>query len=136
MFNLKTLVIFVASGCALAAPAVNGNALESRQAMASVYACENLNWNLPCDTFSLTPGACLNVPSNWDNKISSIKNNNKNIYHCVWYDNQNCQGRSYSNQEDAKLNDGNGFFNDRISSWRCNTRQFRLASEPDVEVEA
>jgi hypothetical protein len=31
----------------------------------------------------------------------------------------NCAGKSYDNQVDADLSDGNGFFHDRISSWRC-----------------
>lgn len=34
-----------------------------------------------------------------------------------------CQGQAYHNQEDAKLQDGNGFFNDRITSWSCEYAQ-------------
>ncbi|KAJ4324654.1 hypothetical protein N0V84_003778 [Fusarium piperis] len=32
---------------------------------------------------------------------------------------RNCNGKSYSNQEDANLADGDGTFNDSISSYSC-----------------
>ncbi|KAK4205420.1 hypothetical protein QBC40DRAFT_162542 [Triangularia verruculosa] len=70
----------------------------------------------------------LDVPSSYNDYISSIKNLDKGRFHCVWYEHGGCRGRSYSNQEDANLHDGNGFFSDRISSWRCNTKQGRVAA--------
>lgn len=35
------------------------------------------------------------------------------------YRHNHCQGRTYSNQKDANLADGDGFFNDRITALRC-----------------
>ncbi|KAK0665416.1 hypothetical protein QBC41DRAFT_232847 [Cercophora samala] len=104
MFNLKTATILLAMGVlsATAAPSVDTSADNNIMA--------------------------LNVPGSYNDRISSIRNLDKNRFHCVWYEHSNCGGRSYSNQEDANLHDGDGFFSDRISSWRCNTRQFRAAA--------
>ncbi|KAK4172177.1 hypothetical protein QBC36DRAFT_315083 [Triangularia setosa] len=66
--------------------------------------------------FTLSAHKIVNVPSNWNDKLSSIKNNNKNVYQYIRIA-----------LENANLGDGDGFFNDRISSWRCNTKQSRVA---------
>ncbi|EEU34500.1 uncharacterized protein NECHADRAFT_106577 [Fusarium vanettenii 77-13-4] len=54
-----------------------------------------------------------------NDRISSIKNQAKGSYKCTWYIGYNCNGKSYSNQEDANLADGDGAFNDSISSYSC-----------------
>ncbi|VBB79490.1 Putative protein of unknown function [Podospora comata] len=110
MFNLKTTIL-IAMGVlsATAAPAM--------------------------DTSSDSSITALNVPGSYNDRISSIRNLDKNRFHCVWYEHSNCGGRSYGNQEDANLHDGNGFFSDRISSWRCNTRQFHTAAGGSGAVE-
>ncbi|KAK4676533.1 hypothetical protein QC764_401335 [Podospora pseudoanserina] len=124
MFQLKTLITLLALGgfSAMAAPTENVPVSEhsgiSRREDASVYACEHINYLLGLNT-KLTAHHEINFTSNWDNKISDIKNNNKNALKCRWYVNRNCQGSSYHTQEDQKLNDGNGNFNDSISSWKC-----------------
>ncbi|KAF6824472.1 hypothetical protein CPLU01_10829 [Colletotrichum plurivorum] len=60
-----------------------------------------------------------NVPSGWNDRISSIRNDSKSFYTCTWYLDAGCRGQSYANQEDANLADGNGRFNDSISSYSC-----------------
>ncbi|KAI8648233.1 hypothetical protein NCS57_01491400 [Fusarium keratoplasticum] len=60
-----------------------------------------------------------NLPKAWNDRISSIKNQAKSAYKCTWYIGYNCNGKSYSNQEDANLADGDGAFNDSISSYSC-----------------
>ncbi|KAK4654115.1 hypothetical protein QC762_401176 [Podospora pseudocomata] len=139
MFNLKTTIL-IAMGVlsATAAPTVHTSSdgrITAGQNTAFVFACQNARWGNPCQTFGSNPGTCFNVPGSYNDRISSIRNLDKNRFHCVWYEHSNCGGRSYGNQEDANLHDGNGFFSDRISSWRCNTRQFRTAAGGSGAVE-
>ncbi|KAK0708913.1 hypothetical protein B0T21DRAFT_387614 [Apiosordaria backusii] len=68
---------------------------------------------------SETELVALNVPDSYNDRISSIRNLDKRRFHC----------------EDANLHDGDGFFSDRISSWRCNTRQGRVAVAGVDDVE-
>ncbi|KAK0666037.1 hypothetical protein QBC41DRAFT_305579 [Cercophora samala] len=144
MFSLKNIVTLLALAVfsASAAPAADVSVAEAaseqpaivaRQAWASVYACQHVWWGLPCQGFSPYAGQCIGVPAGYNDRISSIRNNNKNNFHCVWYEHGGCTGRSYANQEDANLADGDGFFNDRISSMRCNYIGARVASNTTVE---
>lgn len=86
-------------------------------------------------------GRTANVPDGWNDQISSIRNDSRSNYRCTWYllvlhprlrlplrvqellinrfRNINCSGKSYANQDDANLADGNGQFNDSISSYSC-----------------
>ncbi|KAM7194853.1 hypothetical protein V8F33_007051 [Rhypophila sp. PSN 637] len=140
MFSIKSIMAIAAFGMlsASAAPAANGEeaSIVARQNTAYVFACQNIRWGTPCTTFALAPGACTNVPSGWNDNISSIRNNDNGRFHCVWYEHGGCGGRSYSNPEDANLADGDGFFNDRISSIRCNFRQFLAAAADTEDAEA
>ncbi|KAK4176716.1 hypothetical protein QBC36DRAFT_186849 [Triangularia setosa] len=88
-----------------------------------IYACQNEQWGKPCRKFTALVGDCLDVPSDWNDNISSIKNQDKTVFYCSWYEHDNCEGQTCGNQEDAKLRDGNGFFNDRISLWSCSYQE-------------
>ncbi|KAK4654116.1 hypothetical protein QC762_401178 [Podospora pseudocomata] len=140
MFSIKALVTLLALGriSVSAAPAaVDSDTVVALDDTAYVWACQNTNWGQPCRLLEGLAGQCIGIPGDWDNSISAIRNQDKGRFQCVWYEHYDCQGASYSNQEDAKLNDGNGFWNDRISSWRCNRKQFRTAeAENTTEIEA
>ncbi|KAK4187740.1 hypothetical protein QBC35DRAFT_221461 [Podospora australis] len=136
MVAIKSLISLLAFGAlsVTATPVeteqtVDAKILVARQGPARVYACQNSRWREPCRTFESSPGSCFNVPNDWNDRISSIQNLNRDGFSCVWWEHGGCSGRSYSNQEDAELGDGDGFFNDRISSWRCNVRQRLAAAE-------
>ncbi|KAK0732324.1 hypothetical protein B0H67DRAFT_640607 [Lasiosphaeris hirsuta] len=53
----------------------------------------------------------------WDDRISCIKNISNKDNKCTW--DKGCKGASYDNQEDADLGDGDGRFNEAISSFIC-----------------
>ncbi|PGH27991.1 hypothetical protein AJ80_00246 [Polytolypa hystricis UAMH7299] len=91
-------------------------------AQASIYFCEHTYWNGACRNQLVTLDSCANVPSGWNDRISSIRNDSKTYYKCLWYLDANCKGGSYDNQEDANLADGNGRFNDSISSYSCKAK--------------
>ncbi|KAM7202765.1 hypothetical protein V8F20_004279 [Naviculisporaceae sp. PSN 640] len=85
----------------------------------TVVACEHPEWQGYCWYPWIGNSNCYNVPDWFDNQISSIRNANSGAYYCEWFEHYDCTGRHYDNQNDAKLQDGNGFFDDRISSLRC-----------------
>ncbi|KAK4197238.1 hypothetical protein QBC40DRAFT_257247 [Triangularia verruculosa] len=95
---------------------------------AQIYACQNEQWGEPCQTFVSKVGECTNFDTEWNDKVSSIKNLNTEGTFCAWYKHVNYQGQWYNNQEDAKLQDGNGFFNDRITSWYCIVEHNKIPS--------
>ncbi|KEZ39135.1 hypothetical protein SAPIO_CDS10533 [Scedosporium apiospermum] len=99
--------------------AKDGTDISPLAVKASITYCEHTNWNGQCETRLQPLTECYNLPSSWNDRISSIRNDSRSSYKCTWYEHGNCQGRSYDNQNDANLADGDGFFNDRISSWSC-----------------
>ncbi|KAH6855229.1 hypothetical protein B0I37DRAFT_411239 [Chaetomium sp. MPI-CAGE-AT-0009] len=125
MVSLKSLTAFLALGVlsATGAPAnmnlAESKALAGRQYAVEVEACEHVNWEGACRKFNSVPGACFNVPDDWDNLISSIENLSKDNFECVWWENPDCTGDSFDSQEDGDLGADGGKWNDRISSWCC-----------------
>ncbi|KAM0259920.1 hypothetical protein ACHAPA_010527 [Fusarium lateritium] len=94
-------------------------------AAASITYCANTRWNGECRTVGVPLDECRfkdNVPRGWNDRISSIRNNSKDTNICRWYKDWSCNGKSYGNQVDADLADGNGEFNDSISSYSCCTK--------------
>ncbi|KAF2681002.1 hypothetical protein K458DRAFT_420920 [Lentithecium fluviatile CBS 122367] len=91
-------------------------------AQASIYMCKDIRWNGDCRNVLVNLDTCTNVPSGWNDVISSIRNDSRSNYKCTWYLNANCGGSSYDNQDDANLADGNGKFNDSISSYSCKNK--------------
>ncbi|KXX81183.1 hypothetical protein MMYC01_201587 [Madurella mycetomatis] len=124
MIALKSLAAILALGVisATAAPAdnvVETKLVKARQNTVQVHVCEHIDWRGACRIFTSNAGACFNLPSEWNDRISSIQNLQSSNFHCVWWQHGGCTGEQYDNQEDADLADGNGAWNDRISSWRC-----------------
>ncbi|VBB71459.1 Putative protein of unknown function [Podospora comata] len=121
MVNLKcftallTMSVLTTAAPAPAADAEEGK-LAPRQTGRAVYACHHTYWG-PLPTLLQVLQSSSQCPSDWNDVISSIRN--QAAWSCTWYEHGNCEGRSYTNQEDANLADGDGFFNDPISSWRC-----------------
>ncbi|KAM5347836.1 hypothetical protein ACJ41O_007660 [Fusarium nematophilum] len=124
MVSLKALcsVLALQALAVSGAPADNPKGLTPPNKLAvegSIYYCSNIKWNGECRTVSVPLDRCHNVPKGWNDRISSIRNNVKGSYKCIWYRDYNCNGNTYDNQEDANLADGNGKFNDAISSYSC-----------------
>ncbi|KAK0666970.1 hypothetical protein QBC41DRAFT_143070 [Cercophora samala] len=124
MVNFTSFASLLAFGVlsASAAPAgevLNGNPLEARQYPRQVMACKDIHWGGQCITWTMTYAECKNVPADWNDVISSIKSVNPTGVFCEWWEHANCSGERYTNQNDANLHDGDGFFGDRISSIRC-----------------
>ncbi|KAK4671696.1 hypothetical protein QC764_0097880 [Podospora pseudoanserina] len=128
MLNLKSIITLLALGVfsASAAPAPGASpmaeaeqpALVDRQISVRVFACEHIRSQGACTTFNAPLGQCYNVPAAWNDRISTIINQDRQ-FRCVWFEHGSCSGRSYANQVDDNLGDGDGYFNDRISSIRC-----------------
>ncbi|GKT70704.1 hypothetical protein ColTof4_03127 [Colletotrichum tofieldiae] len=130
------LILNVLAACAAAVVAAplddpSGSVLLAR-AETSVLMCEDKGFKGLCRTERIQTGSCRNVPGELMDRISSIRNNDKNANTCTWYrerfliDNvsvmdsdRECRGDSYRNQDDGNLGDGNAHFNDAIRSYEC-----------------
>ncbi|KAK2027794.1 hypothetical protein LX32DRAFT_640627 [Colletotrichum zoysiae] len=81
--------------------------------------CEDKEYKGQCRTLTVETAFCRNVPVDMIDRISSIRNNDRDDNTCTWYRELNCRGDSYNNQNDGNLADGNGHFNDSIRSLEC-----------------
>ncbi|KAF5003164.1 hypothetical protein FDECE_10273 [Fusarium decemcellulare] len=121
MVSIKALYSILAfQALAVSAAPKEPNRLD---AQGTIFYCSNTRWNGECRTVLVPLNVCHNVPSAWNDRISSIRNNVKDRYTCTWYISYNCQGKGYSNQEDADLSDGDGKYNDSISSYSCKPKK-------------
>ncbi|KAK1622331.1 hypothetical protein BDP81DRAFT_334403 [Colletotrichum phormii] len=89
------------------------------RAEATVFMCDDTRFRGRCRTDVIQTGSCYNVPADFVDRISSIRNNDRNRDNCIWYRERECRGESYRNQDDDNLADGNGRFNDAIRSYEC-----------------
>jgi hypothetical protein len=126
MVSFKTLLVaLVAQGLAVSATPIDTTAVEHKiaaRADGQIYYCEHAKWKGTCRTVSVPLSECRNIHPDWNDRVSSIKNNQKGSTKCVWYREPNCKVTNtpaYTNQEDANLADGNGNYNDSISSYEC-----------------
>ncbi|KAM7188272.1 hypothetical protein V8F20_010649 [Naviculisporaceae sp. PSN 640] len=123
MFTLKSLVSFASMAIlsATAAPAVipTEGALQSRQDYAWAKFCEHPEFTGECITLGVTNNICTILPDHFNDRASSVENLSRPSWSCTWYEHTSCTGQAYTNQRDAKLNDGSGFFDDRITSFKC-----------------
>ncbi|KAK3689896.1 hypothetical protein B0T22DRAFT_481079 [Podospora appendiculata] len=126
MVSMKALAAVLALNAMTASAAPTAEAVQVADraiaAQASIYFCEHTRWNGACRNVLVNLDRCTSVPDGWNDRISSIRNDSKSYYKCIWYIDGNCQGKSYDNQEDANLADGNGNFNDAISSYSCRVK--------------
>ncbi|KAM7187078.1 hypothetical protein V8F20_011146 [Naviculisporaceae sp. PSN 640] len=104
---------------ATAAPIAGPTPVLSKREDVWILGCEHIRWGAPCVYISSPAGACKDLPPEWNDKFSSVQRNSPSGT-CTWYEHPNCGGQGYGNQNDANLADGNGWWNDRISSFRCN----------------
>ncbi|KAK0739350.1 hypothetical protein B0T21DRAFT_400497 [Apiosordaria backusii] len=83
--------------------------------------CQHIWWDGDCIEDFFWNGECRNTLEfpKYENEISSAANMNYDHSTCHWFDGTDCQGAQYSTESDANLADGNGWWNDRISSYRC-----------------
>ncbi|KAM0193544.1 hypothetical protein ACHAPI_007613 [Fusarium lateritium] len=106
-------------------------------AAASITYCANTRWNGECrtvgvpldechsKTMSQVDGTTVSVLSVTIPKIHTPADGISIVLVGALTDSTrdwNCNGKSYGNQVDANLADGNGEFNDSISSYSCRTK--------------
>ncbi|EFQ35337.1 hypothetical protein CGRA01v4_13370 [Colletotrichum graminicola] len=116
LFNL--VAVSTAAVLAVIRENPSGSLLIAR-AEASVFMCEDKDYKGQCLTQRVETSFCYNVPVDMVDRISSIRNNDRDDNTCTWYRELNCRGDSYRNQDDGNLADGNGHFNDSIRSLEC-----------------
>ncbi|KAK2012047.1 hypothetical protein LZ32DRAFT_692148 [Colletotrichum eremochloae] len=115
---LNLVAVSAAAVVAVVKEDASGSLLITR-AEISVFMCEDKDYNGQCLTQRVETSFCHNVPVDMIDRISSIRNNDRNDYTCTWYRELNCRGDTYRNQNDGNLADGNGHFNDSIRSLEC-----------------
>ncbi|OHW91897.1 hypothetical protein CSPAE12_09495 [Colletotrichum incanum] len=118
--NLILNILAACAAAVVAAPVddASGSVLMAR-AEPSVYMCEDKDWKGICRTKRFQTETCYNVPGELVARISSIRNNDKDVNTCTWYRERDCRGDTYRNQDDGNLGDGNAHFNDSIRSFEC-----------------
>ncbi|KZL85879.1 hypothetical protein CI238_11163 [Colletotrichum incanum] len=131
--NLILNILAACAAAVVAAPVddASGSVLMAR-AEPSVYMCEDKDWKGICRTKRFQTETCYNVPGELVARISSIRNNDKDVNTCTWYresfliinvsvmgSERDCRGDTYRNQDDGNLGDGNAHFNDSIRSFEC-----------------
>ncbi|KAK4654112.1 hypothetical protein QC762_401167 [Podospora pseudocomata] len=121
MIAIKFILALLALGTAsvLAAPAASIKFSPRQGNEVSVFACTEARFTGECRMLPTPAEQCFNIDPAWNDVISSIQNLERDRFKCKWFEHQNCEGKEYKNQDDADLTDGNGFFDDRITSWFC-----------------
>ncbi|KAF6833042.1 hypothetical protein CPLU01_05838 [Colletotrichum plurivorum] len=123
MVSAKFAIASIAAVYAVAVAAApvedaTGSVLVAR-AEVSVFMCEDKDFRGRCQSEIAETGRCYDVRGEFIDRISSIRNNDRNDNTCTWYRERACRGESYRNQDDKNLGDGNGRFNDAIRSYEC-----------------
>ncbi|KAK2764219.1 hypothetical protein CKAH01_15759 [Colletotrichum kahawae] len=118
--NLNLILVSCAAAAAVAAPVNDGSApVLVPRAEVSVFMCTDRGFKGDCMNDIIQTGSCDNVRSEFIDRISSIRNNDRDRNTCTWYRERECRGDTYRNQDDSNLGDGNGRFNDAIRSYEC-----------------
>ncbi|KAF5512025.1 hypothetical protein CGCA056_v011571 [Colletotrichum aenigma] len=118
--NLNLILVVCAAAAAVAAPVNDDSApVLVPRAEVSVFMCTDRGFRGDCMNDLIQTGSCYNVRSEFIDRISSIRNNDRDRNTCTWYRERECRGDSYRNQDDSNLGDGNGRFNDAIRSYEC-----------------
>ncbi|KAL0939732.1 uncharacterized protein CTRU02_206342 [Colletotrichum truncatum] len=125
MVSFKLILNALAASAAvvIAAPVEesSGSVLVARDQV-TIFMCEDTRYRGLCRDDVIQTGSCYNAPSEFIDRISSIRNNDRESTTCTWYRERDCRGDTYRNQEDRDLGDGNGRFNDAIRSYECNRK--------------
>ncbi|KAF0323614.1 hypothetical protein RB213_002024 [Colletotrichum asianum] len=118
--NLNLILVASAAAAAVAAPVNDDSApVLVPRAEVSVFMCTDRGFRGDCMNDLIQTGSCYNVRSEFIDRVSSIRNNDRDRNTCTWYRERECRGDSYRNQDDSNLGDGNGRFNDAIRSYEC-----------------
>ncbi|CAI0641392.1 unnamed protein product [Colletotrichum noveboracense] len=124
--NLNLILVACAAAAAVAAPVNDDSApVLVPRAEVSVFMCTDRGFRGDYRCLSSKAEEYLgshmadNVRSEFIDRISSIRNNDRDRNTCTWYRERECRGDSYRNQDDSNLGDGNGRFNDAIRSYEC-----------------
>ncbi|KAF4937446.1 hypothetical protein CGCF245_v005703 [Colletotrichum fructicola] len=118
--NLNLILVACAAAAAVAAPVNDDSApVLVPRAEISVFMCTDRGFRGDCMNDIIQTGSCYNVRFEFIDRISSIRNNDRDRNTCTWYRERECRGDSYRNQDDSNLGDGNGRFNDAIRSYEC-----------------
>jgi hypothetical protein len=118
MFTFRTVATLLAIGV-LSATALPAAEFESRQSGIQITYCTDIELRGNCYTPTVHLNHCHDVPGDFNDRISSFKNLDKGQGQCTWYEYGGCTGQKYKKDEDMKLHDGNGKFNDFITSVIC-----------------
>ncbi|KAK1761513.1 hypothetical protein QBC47DRAFT_370312 [Echria macrotheca] len=119
MVSVRLVLATLASHVFLAASSPTPSGLDTRVSVLAVEFCDSTNFRGVCVEINPDSAQCYDLLPDWDNRASSVDNLGKDSYKCTWYLDGNCQGTSYDNQKDADLGDGNGLFDESISSFIC-----------------
>ncbi|KAK4185206.1 hypothetical protein QBC35DRAFT_465772 [Podospora australis] len=99
--------------------------LEKRQSIQMVKYCEHAHFGGRCRSPVGDWDVCNTVPAEYNDIISFIiKLSPSTVDCCTWYEHSNCGGSSYPRHYDDDLGSHTGWWNDRISSWRCRSPKY------------
>jgi hypothetical protein len=106
--TLMSLALFALSAMALPA---------KRDSNAFVDMCQSKNLGGTCQTMEIPLDTCTQITNGYSGKVSSVQVVSTGVS-CTWYLNQDCSGKTYDNQDDMNLTDGNGQFA-RMMAAKC-----------------
>ncbi|KAJ1324121.1 hypothetical protein MN608_10181 [Microdochium nivale] len=111
-----TLALLSSAASAMAMPAGQPSHLAPRDSV-NMRLCVTAFYQ-QCTLFNFVAlGVCQNVPTNLNDKISSIDHSQH--HSCRFWKNAGCTGDFIGGNEDFYSNLQDQGFNDVISSWRC-----------------
>ncbi|KAK4450443.1 hypothetical protein QBC34DRAFT_379156 [Podospora aff. communis PSN243] len=108
----------------LAVALVTANALptadlESRQSVIGIKGCTDQKERGECLVVQIPLNNCYDIPSNFNDKFTSVRNLETGKGKCTWFEHIGCTGKKYQKDNDQNLQDGNAVFNNFISSVLC-----------------
>ncbi|KAF1845104.1 uncharacterized protein K460DRAFT_429901 [Cucurbitaria berberidis CBS 394.84] len=100
----------------------DGSLIEERDnnRTVTIFYCVKKRFKGTCQKQKALLGQCTNIDS-LNDRISSIRivGYPHQEQKCIWYLDYNCGKLGYDNPSDSNLADGDGKFNDDISSFMC-----------------
>lgn len=82
---------------------------------AIVDMCQSKDLGGTCQTQIIPLDACTAFTNGYGGKISSVQTVSMGVS-CTWYLNSDCSGKTYDNQDDMNLTDGNGAFSKMMAA--------------------
>ncbi|EGX87731.1 hypothetical protein CCM_09353 [Cordyceps militaris CM01] len=109
---MKTAVILISLFAATISAEV-----EPSYGYGGVKFCKHWNQGQPCITLDCC-SSCDNMPSDWNDQVSSYQVT-RGCGPCTFYEHNDCGGASFTSHDNEPQNVPEGWWNDRISSYRC-----------------